>query len=429
MRLTAVVALVALCSAPALAADVRVKSKHDKVTLAGGSLECQKVGAEETLRAGAIGPGAVRVTLRRLGDAKAPPIAVKLMRDGREVGKLNVGGKPSNALGGAVDLAGPPLDKVVEIPAGPHTLFVEVGSGAGGVLVSFDEAHAAAPLVKAEPKPDAAAVAVAPKATPAAPKKDVKKADSKEPKPVARGTKLEEEDEPAPAPRPAAKLEDSDVQPTPEVKTTRASKLEDGEEGPSAQPAVAAAAPAPSDGRVRFFLGPRLGVAGQTQLAAAGPALGVTFRWAVAGPSSASGTRGLLVGLSADYVRYAMNLKVGASAALPAFSEAVTATSVPILLDATYCFGNPEQARLSPYLGLAIGAAVGSIQSVGPTLTESSGFAQFAFGAHAGLELPLGANRLGLEVRWLWARTGGSGTVQNLDVGGLLAQLSWRFGL
>ena len=40
---------------------------------------------------------------------------------------------------------------------------------------------------------------------------------------------------------------------------------------------------------------------------AAGPALGVTFRWAVAGRSSASGTKGLLVGLSADYLRYVLN--------------------------------------------------------------------------------------------------------------------------
>ncbi|MGC4116621.1 MAG: hypothetical protein QM765_19030 [Myxococcales bacterium] len=487
MRLL-VLAMVLTLASPALAAEVRVKSKHEKAQLQGMSQDAYKVGAEETLRAGVIGPSTVKVTLRRVGEGKLPSIPVKLMRDGREVGKLAVGGKLAFAIAGDAALAGPPVVKTLDIPAGPHTLFVEVGAGKGLVMVSFDEAQGTPVVAKAEeakPEPKVAvAKAPAGKLEDTEPKKgDAVKAEAKaEPKkkgepakaeakvdpkkkgepakaeantgptntgepakaeekagPKAEETKLAQAEESKPAPskledsepepaKPApSKLEDSEPVPTPKAEVAKAGKLEETE------PEVVATDAQPSDvpagpRRLHVFLGPRLGGAAQVQLGAIGPAVGLSFRWAVLGGSTRNGTKGLLVGLSADMLRYSVALQLPASSPLGESSPVVTAISVPILLEASYSFGNPDQAQLTPYAGIAVGLSAGNVKLETP-VEESQGFVGFAAGAHIGLEIPIGDNRLGVEARYLWSQLGGEGAVKDLDVGGVMLQASWRFGI
>ncbi|MBI5547285.1 MAG: hypothetical protein HY901_25670 [Deltaproteobacteria bacterium] len=437
MRAIALLA-VFLAANPALAAEVRVKSKHDKAIVSGVSGECLKVGGEETLRAGVIGPASVRVSLRRLGDAKLPPIQVKLMKDGREVARLMVGGKLKDTVEGEDTLASAPLDKAVDIPAGPHTLFVEVGPGMGAVLVSFNEQRIAKQpeaIAKAEPVKTEPRKAEQKKVEPAKPETALAKAEPKKTERVpAKGSKLgDDTEQPAKPTQPVkvSKLDEEDeLAPlVPQTAKPSGSRLEDADETMVAQKAPITA---PSADRVRWLLGPRLGVADQTQLGAAGPAVGLSVRWAVVGASTRSGTRGLLVGLSADMLRYSFNFKVPATRPLGAFEDQVTVTSVPILLEGTWSFGNPESARLTPYLGIAAGIAAGSISTQpteGVATAESTAFTRLALGAHLGLEFPMGGNRLGLEARWLWSQVGDSGPVQDLEVGGLLLQASWRFGL
>jgi hypothetical protein len=450
MRLAALTLVLALVlPVPASAVEVRVKSKHDKAKLEGvAGPECHKVGAEETLRAGVIGPAAVRVSLRRAGDAKAAPIAVRLMRDGREIAKVQVGGKPKDAIVGDSDLAGPVVEKTVDIPAGPHTLFVEVGAGKAAVLIAFEDAKApSAAIAKAPAKAEPLVALVEPakapaKAEPALAKPELKKAAAKADK-AAASTKTEPakveptKAEPVvakaePEPAKATKLEDTDSTPPqkpvvsiePERAAERRSgtRLEDSDE-PAQHIAYV------RDNRVRFLLGPRVGIADQTQVAAAGPVVGLSFRWAALGTSTPAGTSGLLVGLSADFLRYSIGFKVPQSVSLPAFTDTATVFSVPIVAEGTWCFGNAEKARLSPYLGVDIGVAAGSVTSDGLNGSESHGFARLAVGAHAGLEYPIGHDRLGVEARWLWAKVSSSGPVRDLEVGGLLVQASWRFGL
>ncbi|HEY3449160.1 MAG TPA: hypothetical protein VGK67_22575 [Myxococcales bacterium] len=497
MRLV-VLAMVLSLASPALAAEVRVKSKHEKAQLQGMSQDAYKVGAEETLRAGVIGPSTVKVSLRRIGDGKLPQIPVKLMRDGREVGRLTVGGKLSFAVAGDTVLASAPVTKTLDIPAGPHTLFVEVGAGQGLILVSFDEQAGAAlvakanepaktepkmakaepakaspgkledsepkpaepakaepkVIAKAEPKPAKAEPKVA-KAEPKVAKAEPKPAEpaKSEPKVAKTGPKAEpkpaepaktepkvaqaeqpkaspsklEDSEPAPKATPS-KLEDSEPAPAAKPEIATAGKLEEPDSG---EPAAAATRPAETPSGLRklhVFLGPRLGGAAQTQVGAIGPAVGLSFRWAVVGGSTRNGTRGLLLGLSADMLRYSIAMQMPASSPLGEATPTMTAISVPILVEATYSFGNTEQAQLTPYLGISLGLAAGDIKLEGP-VQESQGFARFAAGAHLGLEIPIGDNRLGVEARYLWSQIGGDGTVKDLDVGGVLIQASWRFGI
>ncbi len=452
--------LVWVQASPALAAEVRVKSKHEKARVQGMAQDAFKVGAEETLRAGVIGPSTARVTLRRIGEGKVAPIPVKLMRDGREVGRVSVGGKLLHALAGETARASAPVTRSLQIPAGPHTLFVEVGAGRGLILVSFDEppsdpvvakvakaeARPAAPakaeprVAKAEARPaepakaEPKAKAVAKPATPAEAKPKVEAAEAKpaalakeEPK-VAQPTKLEDSEPALPPARPAtSKLEDAEPTPAARPESAGAGKLEE----PEAEPAATAARPADVPAgprRLHVFLGPRLGGAAQVQVGALGPAVGLSFRWAVVGGSTPNGTKGLLLGLSADMLRYSIALRMPASSPLGEASPTVTAISVPILVDATYSFGNPERSQLTPFVGVALGLAAGNVKLEGP-VEESQGFVGFAVGAHLGLEIPIGDNRLGLEARYLWSQLGGDGTVKELDVGGALFQASWRFGI
>ncbi len=439
MRLLAMLLSVSLVAAPALAGDVRVKSKHDKVKLEGG-LEGHRVGAEETLRGGVIGPGPVKVTLRRVGDGKGGPLPVKVMRDGREVGRFSLPARVKDSVSDSAEKAGAPVDKVVEVPPGPHTLFVEVGPGRGAVMVSFDEARGPTAVAKVEPEPkEPVKVAKADKPANAdKPDKPAKadKTPKAEPKPagkavVAAAPPGKLEDEPA-KPSQAGKLTDEEPEPKAEPKI----------EPKAADPALAAAvdekptmaqpplvvSKSKVEPRVRLLLGPRLGAGLQSQFGALGPALGLSARYVLLGDSTPVGTRGLLVGLSADFLRYALAFDVG-QGPLSSFQQTVTTMSIPILAELTWSFGDPKQARLAPYAGLDVGAAVGTLTSEGPTGSTSSGFGQFAFGAHLGLELPVGSNRLGVEARYVWSKPGRVGAVDNVDVGGVLLQASWRFGL
>lgn len=459
MRLTAFLAALALAS-PAVAAEVRVKSKHDRGRLEEATTDGYKVGAEETLRGGVIGPGKVRVTLRRLGLGKAAPLPVKVTRDGRDVAKLSVGGKLRDAVVGESDLAGPPVDKLIEIPAGPHTLFVEVGAGKGGLLVTFDEERAAPAIASRPPKPEVADPKAAPtKTEPAAPEVAAAKptvpvpakpesaapqvAAAKPPAKPAEVATTQSPGKPAsdPSPAPAtAKPADADApaiaastaeKPAEKVVARPDSSIADPSAAPAPQkpaqaPGVAVAARRPAPTRV--WIGPRVGVGGQTQLAALGPALGLSFRWAVAGTASAAGARGLLVGLSADALHYQIAFKVPARAGLASLTDELAVTSVPVLLEGTWSFGDPKHPRLTPYLGLAVGVSAGNLQSESPAGAESRTFVGFAAGAHLGLELPIGKDRLGLEARWLWSKIS-AGSVSDLEVGGALLQASWRFGI
>lgn len=404
-------AIFALAS-PARASEVRVKSQHEKASLEAVGVEGYKILAGGTLRSGVIGPGTVRITVRRLGETRQPPIAVTIIRDGRNLAHVNVGGRLRDALTDQTDRAGAPLDTVIDIPPGPHTLFVEVDAGSGAVLVTFGEERPSVPPV-ASARPDVTPVAspVQPAVTPQpAPAKPPAPAPTTAATPTGPGASHDERAESQP-PAP-------DAQPVP-------ARLE--------TPSVAAAPPPKiaqaGRGAVRFLVGARAGVAGQTQVAATGPALGLSFRWAAWTDPGKGGTRGLLVGLSADAFRYSIGFKVGETSALPELTTTVTVTTVPVLVEGTWSLGERLGLRISPYVGIDAGVALGAIKAESLAGNVNRSLGRPAFGAHAGIEVPVGRDRVGVEVRWLWASTGSVGPARDLQVGGLLAQALWRFGL
>ena len=182
--------------------------------------------------------------------------------------------------------------------------------------------------------------------------------------------------------------------------------------------------------KTRLFIGARAGLAGQTQLLATGPAVGGTIRYALTDDTSDAGTSGLLAGLSVDYLRYQLGFKVGASRSLPGFQETLAFTAVPLLLESSWAFGRGDGSRrLTPFLGICTGVVITSLTSGGPLGGRSETRFPLAIGAQLGAELPIGSNRLGLEARLIAARTGADSVASNLQIGGLLAQATWRFGL
>jgi len=138
--------------------------------------------------------------------------------------------------------------------------------------------------------------------------------------------------------------------------------------------------------------------------------------------------RGLLVGLSADILRYSIALEVGDTRAMAAYTQQIDLTNVPVLAEALWSFGDPGRRRLTPFLGVTGGLSLCSISSKGASSPIHESQARPAFGAVAGVEFPLEAGRVGAEVRYLYSTTASKGPVQNFQVGGILAQASWRFG-
>ncbi len=411
-----------LLAAPASAAQVRVKSKHPPARVAGAEAVSYKVGAEQVLRGATIGPSSVRVLLRRLAPASAGPIAVKLMRDGREVSRLLVGGEPVERIEGEAVLASAPVEKQFDVPAGPHTLFVEVGPGEGEVLVAFEEPRPSVPasLVKRTPKrrapppktdPARQAVAAAgaeeaaagpespenqQSASAAGPKEP--EADAAEPRAVASATDsmpggLEQ---PARVGEPASRVPHLEAQAMPRARVPR-----------------------------RLFVGLRAGGVSQPQIAAFGLAAGLSARWALLAPSTKPAT-GPFVGLSADFLRYRASWSIPRSAQLPAHSHELSVTALPVLAEASWSFA---LGPVVPFVGGSLGLTFASVGSNSSVASASDSGALFSAGLHAGLELPFGADRLGLELRWLHANTGENQVASDLQVGGLLAQASWRFGI
>ncbi len=584
MRGAALVAVV-LLAAPVKHVDVRVKSKHDMSAPEAGA-ERFKVGAEESLRGAAVGPGSVRLTLRRLALPGAMPISVKVTRDGRDVERLSLGGRSGQASHGESPLASSPVERMLDIPSGPHTLFIDVGPGQGHVLVSFNEpAPTAGALADPKPEPSEAAgppgaapatalarreaakppsakpapgapagkkpaapagdvaastsMASSPKARPAeaprtsgakpeapamaqakpqsakasapAPERArveaVARADAQSAPPGSRPPAREPEapamaqakpqsakaSAPAPERAPVETVARADAQgappgsrpparepeapataqakpqsakastPPPESAPVETVARADAQSAPPGSrppvrepdpPALALAelqaAPAPERERLetgalapaavaafsapvrparrpgRFLVGLRAGGAGQIQLGAVGPAAGATARYQPFGDPGAAA--GLFLGVSADFLRYRFALDLGAANGAERNQELLL-LNVPVVAEALWSFGALTRWRLIPTLGASAGVSLSQATGQGSLGSIREVAARPAFGAVAGMELPVGANRLGAEVRYLHSTTGATGAVQNFETAGALFQASWRFGL
>jgi hypothetical protein len=490
-----------LLAAPAQHVDVRVMSKHERLAAEFSGAECYKVGAGESIRGAAIGPGEVHLSLRRLAASGAKPLDVKVTRDGREVVQLSLGDKGVQAFRGERELASAPVERAIEIPSGPHTVFVEVGPGEGHALVAFDELPSATP-VPAGRKPAVAAAGVSPRA-PAAlgspstapgpspgPRARPASAEPLAPAPAGKATP-EARASPAPSKVPAASTRDPQRGPKREMDRAEADSREAAEkpaarerptlgevealaepraggaaavaetaiaeveahlppraqapdmerpsaESPATVPAVASAAmakvprtaePAPTRRALGAFLGLRAGGAGQTQVGALGLAMGVSARFTPLRSLALDPAAGLLVGLSADYLRYRLALDLGSARDGTARRQGLALASIPVLAEAIWSFGAATRWRVVPSAGLVAGVSLSLASGHGSLGTLEQTEARPALGAVAGLEMPVGPNRLGAEVRYLYAATGSSGAVQNFQVGGVLFQASWRFGI
>jgi hypothetical protein len=373
MRLPILLALL-LVPATAAATDVRVKTQHERARLEGGAGQCFKLAAGELLRGAAIGPGKVEVSLRRLAAPGSPPVAVTIIRDGREQARILMTGKGRDPVVGLAERAAPPVVRSIDIPRGPHTVFVRVGPGTGHVLLAFNE-PASAPVPIAERAPEPAS-----------------------PQPAS----------PAPEPPPAADP------PRPLAAA-------------SGSTAALAAAP-PGTAPASLLAGVRAGAAGHLQLGAPGGAVGLSIRWLGLSRRSPAGERGLVLGASVDLLRYQLAFQAPERSGLPALREELTVDSVPILAEAVWSFGGIAGLPVSPQLGLAAGAVLARLESRNDWSSALRTELLPAAGPIAGLELARGRQRLGLDVRWLVARTGGEGVARRVQVGGLLAQASWRVG-
>ncbi len=464
-----IAALLLLAASPALAADVRVKSKHETAAVDGSPATFYQLGPEETLRGAAIGPGSVVVVLRRVG---AKPLPVKLVRDGREVAKLTAAGKGKDKLSGKGELAAPAQEKTIDLPPGPHTLFIEAGKGEGYVLVGFHEPPAAPPAsarkepkdkepklakaeaadAKAEPKVAIAPLvvkkeasaeaepAIAPlsrkgKGGPAGQKKEAAKAD--EPaaadKPSQAEPAVAEKAAPEkvaaadqPAFRPAGRLSDDEEIPPPTTPAISASSPTSASGPTSAASSMSApTSAAPSREAARLRAGARLGAASQLQMGASGPAIGASARYGLGGSLS-----NLSVGASLDYFHYGFSFQAGRTASLPALSRGASLNALPLLAEASWAFRPLTSLELSPFAALSAGGVLCLLSESGSLAPASSatGFSP-ALSLAVGAELPLGRDRLGLELRYLMARSSALGSLRSLEVGGLLAQASWRFGM
>lgn len=467
-----------LAAAPVKNLDVRVKSKHDKVVAEAGGVSCLKLGPEEVLRGAAIGPGSVRVSLRRLAAPGAKPVSVKVTRDGRDVALLSLAGKGVQAFEGELALAAAPVERALDIPSGPHTLFVEVGPGVGHVLVAFNEPASSAAAAAAR-KPagapasapagaaEASAAAQAKAPSPSAPKDpeakkrlpaDVRVASTAAkptsprprpgepppagPKAVSPPAVAREEAQgvaPAEAGRPeaqgaaAAPLAAAGPEPTsasldPSAGGRVPAVVEPVEGAGTASASPGASEPIPSRPR-RFLLGVRAGGTGQIQLGALGPAAGVSARCQVLGASSSEATAGLLLGLSADYLRYRFALDLGSDRGQAARMQDLVLANIPILAEALWSFGRLTRWRIVPSLGATAGVSLSTASGQGSVGAIHQTEARPAVGAVAGLELPLASGRLGAELRYLHSTTGSTGAARNFQVGGALFQATWRFGL
>lgn len=490
-----------LMAAPDQHLDVRVKSKHEKPVAESSGAECYKVGAGEILRGAAIGPGTVHISLRRLAASGAKPLDVKVTRDGREVVLLSLGEKGVQAFRGERELASAPLERAIQIPSGPHTVFVEVGTGEGHALVAFDEIPSATPSPAAS-KPAVVAAAVplrapaalgsssaapgsspGPRARPAsdkplapapagkaAPEVRASPVPSKVPAASTRGPQRgperemhraaadsrEAAEKPAGLERPDLAKAEAPAEPRggsdeavaeaamAEVEAylppgAQAPDMEQpSAESPAAVPAVASAAVAtiaraaePALGRsaLGVFLGLRAGGAGQIQVGALGFAVGASARFTPVHGLAQDPAASLLVGLSADYLRYRLALDLGSARDGTAKRQGLALVSIPVLAEAIWSFGAATRWRIVPSAGLAAGVSLSLASGQGSLGTVVQTEARPALGAVAGLEMPVGPNRLGAEVRYLYASTGSSGVVQSFQVGGVLFQASWRFGI
>jgi hypothetical protein len=464
---TVLVLLAMLVSQPAIAAAVRVKSEHKTVQLAGDAATFNLVAAEEELRGSTLGPRDVKVVLRRLGAPGAKPLPVTVLRDGREVARILVGGKPSEAVEGQQGLAAAPVERTIKVPGGPHTILVQAGKGPGGLLVAFEEPRIAvaplvaqAPAAKASPEParaggrisvaplvaepaggqasaapasgKAAAVASAP-TTASAPATEAAPAASQASAAPASGEAATVASASAPAAETApaaASSEASEPSHATAPKQLAESDLAEIEPLPATVPVVTAEpAAARSERRHAFWVGLRAGGTSNLQLGGTGPAAGLSVRYALTGSPE---TRSLLIGLSGDFMRYSMTYQVASGAFVPAYTHALTVTNVPAQLELTYALGALRGGglALTPLFGVSVGASFASIRSESAFETQSETRALLTGGAHAGVETPLGPGRLGLELRLIHAQTpDDEGLARNLYVGGLLAQASWRLAL
>jgi hypothetical protein len=478
-----------LLAAPDQPLEVRVKSKHEKPVAESSGAECYKVGAGESLRGAAIGPGTVHISLRRLAASGAKPLEVKVTRDGREVAQLSLGDRGVQAFRGERELASAPVERALQIPSGPHTVFVEVGPGEGHALVAFDESPSTAP-VPAGREPAGVAASVPPRALAAlgdsspapgsSPGSRARPASAKSIAP-APADKAAPEARAAPAPSKlrAASARDPQRGPVREVLRAAADSREAAEKpagrekpilakaeapaGPRAGSAAAVAAPAMAEVEAHLppraqapdveqpaaesseaapavgpaparrapgvFVGLRAGGAGQTQVGALGFAMGVSARFAPLRSLAQDPAAGLLVGLSADYLRYRLALDLGSAHDGMAMRQGLALASIPVLAEAIWSFGAKTRWRFVPSAGLAAGVSLSLASGQGSLGTIEQTETRLALGAIAGLEMPVGPNRLGAEVRYVYATTGSSGVAQNFQVGGVLFQASWRFGL
>jgi hypothetical protein len=195
-------------------------------------------------------------------------------------------------------------------------------------------------------------------------------------------------------------------------------------------------AAAPAARAVSLLVGPRVGLAGQFQTGSSGLALGVTARNLLTGTSETSGMKGILLGVSADFVTYQFTYNLGASRFAPAFKQHLSVHAVHVLAEGLYALGPMslglpflKSTPLTPFAGACIGIVPVQMRLENEFGIQTPEDMALAAGALLGADLALGSNRLGLEVRYVTARTGATSGAANFEIGGFFAQASWRFGI
>lgn len=398
------------------ASPVRVRTDHPRASIDGSPLDFHLVPTGTSLSGAVIGPKKVRVVLRRLADGPGE-LKVRLRRDGRLEGNVTVGGTPTIAVDGQPGRAGVEVDRIIAVPPGPHTLSVEVLGGDGGLLVAFGEP---------EPPKRISRRARPPAKTKATHKPRVarKPAAVEQTEPVV--TRLGEEDADLPT-RGPTKLEEEDDAPE-QHEVSVAAIAPPGE--PQALPELSSESPSlpKKSSRLPLWVGARAGLASHGQFGTAGSSLGLQLRAGLFTDGAEEATRGFVAGIAADWLRYAMAMEVGASRALPKFRQELTVQAIPIVAELGYALGASDR-RLTPVVGLLGGLSVSHVSTRSGLSNAAQSVLSPALGVFAGIEYGIGRNRFGVDVRYLSSRIGDSSVARNFEVGGLIAQASWRYGL
>lgn len=428
----------------------RIKSRLPPATVQGDGATYAVAEPDSAVKVGGVGPETVIFRLRRAAAANATgALVVTLTRDGRQIARFPVGGKPRDAIAGSTELAGPLVERTVPLPPGPRALTIEVGAGAGKLLVhvrlASDPLPTAAAAVAAAPpdgpkEPEPApgktgtvasiplpslATAEEPKKPEAAPGPRVSKLDD-EATPDKRPAKLGEHDEEAPA---AAAPAGEKTASRPEREPVGAARVDRPvprfatEEVPvaTARPAPPAR-PDPELGRVGISA--RVGLTRHLQLPAPGPAVGVAVDVALF-------PRGV-ARLSVDYVSVTATFRTGLLGPGQASGEFRTQVwSISALVSAVFW----PALRLGP-VRIFGGAGVGLVSAVVSTRTpdgaETAGGGALLFGAAPllGVDAAIGPGRLAIEARVLVAAGGRMpGGAENLQPGGLIGQATYRLAL